>query len=239
MLRTYFPLILLSLMALGCQSESKSDKPSEEAVTILPAKEGFLAEVDGDSVGLYYLEHPAGIRASVTNFGARLVSLWVKDEAGAWTDVALGFNTLAEYQKNGGFYGATVGRYGNRIAKGQFVIDGQTYQAPINNEPNSLHGGPKGFFGVVWQVSQPDPQSLVFTYLSPDGDMGYPGNLQVKVTYTLTADPGLQIDYEASTDAPTVVNLTNHAYWNLNGEGSGTINDHLLLIPAANITPVD
>ncbi len=236
--RYLFPLAILLLLA-ACKTPSSKTTETDADPVVLPAKGGFQDTLDGQAADLFYLSHPAGIKAAVTSFGGRLVSLWVKDQEGNWTDVVLGFDSIAQYKTNGGFYGATIGRYGNRIAKGKFTLDGKTYQIPLNNDANTLHGGPHGFFDVVWKATQPDEHTLVLTYQSPDGEMGYPGNLAVTVTYTLTADPGLQIDYEAHTDALTVVNLTNHAYFNLNGEGSGTINDHLLRIPAAAYTPVD
>ncbi len=195
--------------------------------------------MNGDSTDLYVLKGD-GMHAALTDYGARLVSLWVKDKDDNWTDVALGFNQGETFAKPGAFfYGATVGRYGNRIALGQFTIDGNEYQIPINNEPNTLHGGPEGFFAKVWDAKKTDDKTVTFTYVSPEADMGYPGELTTTVTYSLTDDPGLRIDYHATTDAPTVANLTNHTYFNLNGEGSGTINEHLLMIPASRYTPVD
>jgi aldose 1-epimerase len=137
------------------------------------------------------------------------------------------------------FFGTSVGRYANRIAKARFTLDGKQYMLAANDGPNSLHGGSKGFDKRVWDAVQADSQSIAFTYLSKDGEEGYPGNLTSKITFTLTDDNAVQIDYEATTDARTVVNLTNHAYFNLNGAGSGTINDHELMIDADNILPVD
>jgi len=154
--------------------------------------------------------------------------------------VVLGYDSLNHYlHNNEAFFGALIGRYGNRIAKGKFSLGGKSYQLPINNAPNSLHGGPKGFHNQLWDANQPDSQTLVLTYVSKDLEEGYPGNLSVKVTYQLTEDNSLKIAYSATTDQPTVVNLTNHAYFNLNGAGSGTINDHLLMINADQYTPVD
>ena len=236
-LRLLLPLSLLALLA-ACEPASRpAETTSAPAVPVVfPAKSGFRAAANSD---LYLLTHPAGIQAAVSSYGGTLVSLWVKDEKGEWTDVVLGFNTAAEYEKNGGFYGATIGRYGNRIGGGTFSLEGKVFDLPKNNGPNTLHGGPGGFHAVVWEASQPDSGSLVLRYRSPDGEMGFPGTLDVTVTYTLTADPGLRIDYQATTDAPTHVNLTNHAYFNLNGEGTGSINKHLLRIPAGRYTPVD
>lgn len=236
-------LTLLTVLLLGCgganSPTTSQTAPEDTTKPALPAKDEFQATINGVETTLFYLE-AEGIYAAVTDYGARLVSLWVQDHNGEWTDVALGFNKVTTFTEPGAFfYGATVGRYGNRIAKGQFSIDGQDYQVPINNAPNTLHGGPEGFFAQVWDADQPDGKSVTFTYVSPDGEMGYPGTLQTTVTYSLTDTPGLRIDYAATTDAPTVANITNHTYFNLNGEGSGTINDHLLLIPASRFTPVD
>ncbi|MEO8404148.1 MAG: aldose epimerase family protein, partial [Chitinophagaceae bacterium] len=191
-------------------------------------------------VHLYTLKNKNNVTAEFTNYGARLVSLMVPDKSGNMVDVVLGHDSLGGYAKPGeSFFGTTIGRYGNRIGKAKFVLDGKTYTLDANNGGNSLHGGRQGFHTKVWEAAQKDSQTIVFTYLSKDGDAGYPGNLNAKVTFTLTNDNALQIDYEATTDANTVVNLTNHTYFNLNGAGSGTINDHELMIDADNITPVD
>lgn len=202
--------------------------------------QGFQQSLEGKEVSLYVLKNKKNATAQVTNYGARLVSLLVPDKDGKMVDVVLGHDNLSGYAKPGeSFFGCTIGRYGNRLAKGKFKLDGKEYTLDINNRPNSLHGGSKGFHTKVWDASQKDSQSISFTYISPDGDAGYPGTLTVKVTYTLTDENALQLDYEATTDAKTVVNLTNHTYFNLNGAGSGTINDHELMINADNITPVD
>ncbi|MEM9985867.1 MAG: aldose epimerase family protein [Bacteroidota bacterium] len=206
----------------------------------MPKLEDFDQEIEGKEVKLFYLEHPSGIKAAVTNYGGRLVSLWVKDQAGEWTDVVLGFNSLAPYTSlKERFYGATIGRFGNRIAQGKFTLDGEEYQLSVNNGPNTLHGGLEGFGEQVWTVESASDTTLVMSYLAADGEMGFPGELRSKVTYSLNLDVGLRLDYEAETQAPTVVNLTNHAFFNLNGEGSGSINQHLLMIDAYFFTPVD
>ena len=178
--------------------------------------------------------------ASLTNYGGRIVSLLVPDSSGKLVDVVVGFDRVSDYvTSTEPYFGATIGRYGNRIAKGSFVIDGKTYQSSINNAPNMLHGGKMGFQNVVWDAEQTNDQTLVLTYLSKDMEEGFPGNLKVKVTYTLTDDNELKIDYEATTDKITVVNLTNHAFFNLNGEGSGNILNHTLEVNADKYTPVD
>jgi aldose 1-epimerase len=155
-------------------------------------------------------------------------------------DVVVGFESVQKYvSSKEPYFGATIGRYGNRIAKGKFNLDGKTYTLALNNGRNTLHGGKKGFQNVVWDAEMIDANAVRFSYLSKDGEEGYPGNLNVKVTYTLTDNDELQIEYEATTDKRTVVNLTNHAFFNLNGEGSGTINNHVLQINADQYTPVD
>lgn len=200
---------------------------------------GFEQQVDGKQIKLYVLENK-NIKATITNYGGRLVSLWVPDKDGRMTDVVAGFDSLQQYiRSTEHYFGATIGRFGNRIAKGKFKIDGIEYLSSINNPPNMLHGGTNGFQGRVFDATQVGDSSLELRYLSKDGEEGFPGNLNVKVTYTLTADEALQINYEATTDKKTVVNLTNHAFWNLNGAGSGTILNHTLWINAASYTPVD
>ncbi len=217
--------------------EQSSVADMSSVLTVSPAD--FQAEIGDDSVKLYTLTN-GEVVAAITNYGARVVSLHVPDQNGTLVDVVLGYKDLSAYRKPGdGFYGAVVGRYGNRIAKGQFELDGQSYQLEINNGPNSLHGGTNGFFSKVWEVKHVTDSSLELQYLSPDGDAGYPGKLTATVTYTVTSANGLEIAYHATTDKATVVNLTNHAYFNLNGEGDSTILDHLLTIRADGYTPVD
>jgi len=178
--------------------------------------------------------------AVFTPYGGRLVSLTVPDKNGKPVNVIIGFDSVNDYRHSTeSYFGATIGRYGNRIAKGKFSLDGQIYQSSINNPPNTLHGGKDGFQSVDWHSYQPDDQTIVFTYLSKDGEEGFPGNLNVKVTYSLTDSNQLKMEYEATTDKTTVINLTNHAFFNLNGEGSGAILNHSLIINADQYTPVD
>lgn len=180
------------------------------------------------------------MQAAITNYGGRLVSLIVPDKNGKPTNVVIGFDSVEQYvSSTEPYFGATIGRYGNRLAKGTFMIDSNRYQVPVNNDPNALHGGSKGFHNVVFDGKQLNDSTLELTYLSKDGDEGFPGNLHVKVTYTLTGDNSLKCMYEATTDKATVVNLTNHAFFNLNGEGSGTILGHILQVNAGHYTPVD
>jgi aldose 1-epimerase len=197
---------------------------------------------DGTEVKSFTLVNDKGMRAVLIEYGATLVSLDVPDRMGIAGDVVLGFNSLEEYREKSPYFGAICGRVANRIARGQFELDGRKYSLAINNEPNSLHGGEVGFDKVVWRGTPretPEGQAVVFTYLSKDGEEGYPGNLLSTVTYTLTKDNSLVVDYSAVSDAPTPVNLTHHSYFNLAGEGSGDILDHELFINAERYTPGD
>lgn len=203
-------------------------------------KKSFESTVDGKATTLYVLKNNNGACAAITNYGGRIVSLVVPDKNGKPTDVAVGFNNLQDYQGPAdAYYGALVGRVGNRIAKGKFTLDGKEYTLATNNGPNSLHGGKKGFNAVAWDATQSNDSTLSLSYVSKDGEEGYPGTLTVNVVYTLGADNSIRIDYKASTDKKTVANLTNHTYFNLNGEGSGTILNHLVQIDADKYTPVD
>lgn len=206
----------------------------------LPADTGFEKTIDGKQTHLFILKNKNGAEAAITNYGGRLVSLLVPGSTGKLTDVVVGNGSIDGYIKSGGsYYGATIGRYGNRIAKGHFKLEGKDYSLFINNTPNSLHGGKSGFDHKVWGAKKIDDQTLELTYLSKDMEEGYPGNLNVKVTYNLTDDNAVKISYEATTDKITVVNLTNHTYFNLNGEGSGTVLNHTVQLDADHFTPVD
>ena len=226
------------------QSANKTTTPTSMKDSIiygkLPADSGFEKTIDGKQTHLFVLKNKNGVEAAITNYGGRLVSLLVPDSAGKLIDVSVGCSSVDGYiQAGSSYYGATIGRYGNRIAKGEFTLDGKKYSLLINNKPNSLHGGKIGFDHVVWDANKVSDQVLELNYLSKDMESGYPGNLKVKVTYTLTDDNAIKINYEATTDKTTVVNLTNHSYFNLNGEGSGTILDHAVQLNADNYTPVD
>lgn len=208
--------------------------------TRLPADSAFEKTIDGKQTHLYTLKNKNGMIMTMTNYGGRVVNLLVPDSAGKMIDVSVGLGSVDGYiNSTEPYYGATIGRYGNRIAKGHFTLDGKQYTLAINNPPNTLHGGKKGYQDVVWDAKKLNDQTLELTYLSKDMEEGFPGNLKIKVTYALTDDNGVKIDYEATTDKNTVVNLTNHTYFNLNGEGSGTILNHLVQINADNYTPVD
>ena len=207
-------------------------------------KKPFGKTSDGKDITLYTLKNKSGMEVGIINFGGIVVSLKAPDRNGKFDDVVLGYNELAPYEKESQpYFGALIGRYGNRIAKGEFKLDGKTYHVPVNNGPNSLHGGKRGFDRRVWDAhesSDAQGDHLHLHYLSPDGEEGYPGNLNVDVTYTLPADKNeLRIDYSATTDKDTVLNLTNHSYFNLKGQGNGDILGHELMLNADRFTPDD
>lgn len=203
-------------------------------------KTNFDTDLNGKSITLYNLKNQKGLTCQITNYGGRVVSLWTKDKHGKFEDIVLGYDTLQDYlDADEMFFGATIGRYGNRIANGQFTLDSNSYNLETNNDSNHLHGGSHGFHNVVWDAKQISESKLELSYFSKDDEAGYPGNLSVSVTYELTADNALQILYKASTDKKTVLNLTHHSYFNLQGAGNGTINNHLLQINASNYTPVN
>jgi aldose 1-epimerase len=197
---------------------------------------------DGTPIQLYVLTNRNGVQAAITNFGARLVSMKVPDKNGKLADVILGYSSVEGYEKDTAYFGAIAGRFANRIAKGRFTLNGVTYKLPINNGVNSLHGGTKGFDKLVWQareMAKSANPAIELTPTSPDGDQGYPGTLHVRVVYKLTDQNALRIQYWATTDKPTVINLTNHAYFNLDGQGNGNILDTVLMINADEYTPTD
>ena len=199
----------------------------------------FAKKYDGKQVVLATLRGPKGMCAQVTNYGAKVVSLWAPDAQGRMADVVLGFNTLDEWIAQEPYFNAIIGRYANRIKNGRFTLDGKSYQLAVNNGPNALHGGIVGFNQRVWDLVGQTPSSICLHLRALDGEESYPGNLDVWVTYALTTENGLRITYEAQTDKPTVVGFTNHAYFNLKGEGEGTIHDHLLQVLADEYTPFD
>ena len=196
----------------------------------------------GDAVDVFTFTRSGAPTVSITNLGGYIVAILAPDRLGTVADVTLGYRDFAGYLGDTSFFGCLVGRYANRIAKGHFALDGRTYTLAVNNGPNSLHGGPTGFQKRVWTariVSGADGDALELVYVSKGGEEGYPGTLTAKVVYALRADGGLEIDYTATTGAPTVVNLTNHAYFNLAGEGAGDVLGHEMQIEADAITPVD
>ncbi|MBV9923411.1 MAG: galactose mutarotase [Acidobacteria bacterium] len=208
----------------------------------VPKRESFGQTRDGQAVDIYTLKNARGAEARITTYGGAVVSLKVPDRRGRFDDVVLGFDDIEGYQKTTTYIGALVGRYANRIAKGRFTLDGREYTLATNNGENHLHGGVRGFDKVIWKarpVASRSGQALELTYLSKDGEEGYPGNLNVRVVYTLTDANELKIDYYATTDKDTVVNLTNHNYYNLAGAGSGDILGHVLTVNASRFTPTD
>lgn len=220
-------------------TDSSASNATDTNTSIIPSAKNFQSTINGKQTNLYVLKN-GNMQVAVTNYGARIVSIVVPDKNGNATDVAVGYDAVQPYSQGGDtYFGAIVGRYGNRIAKGKFKLDGKEYTLTTNNGPNSLHGGKIGFSREVWDAQQLNDSTLQLTYVSKDGEEGYPGNLTAKVTYSVLSNDKLQIQYEATTDKNTVVNLTNHTYFNLNGQGSGTINDHSVMINASTITPVD
>jgi aldose 1-epimerase len=201
-----------------------------------------FGEADGKPISLYTLRNAAGMEVKVTTYGGAVTSVKAPDRNGAFGEVVLGFDSLAPYQATTSYFGALIGRYANRIAKGRFQLDGQLYQIPVNDGANALHGGTIGFNKRIWDaqdVSTPQAATLELHYLSPDGEMGFPGSLNVTVRYTVEAKNGLKIEYSATTDKPTVLNLANHTYFNLAGAGSGSVLKHRLTIHADHFTPID
>lgn len=230
-----WPFVLLLFIA-GC--EGGQAQVDDFEVNVQP----FGQTPEGINVDIYTLTNANGVELRVTNYGGIIVSLRVPDARGNVDDIVLGYDSLQGYIEENPYFGAIIGRYGNRIAGGQFELEGESYQLATNNGPNHLHGGVKGFDKVVWNAEPfeaPVSRGIIFSYTSPAGEEGYPGTLDVRVTYTLNDDDDLIFDYVATTDAPTHVNLTQHSYFNLAGDGSGDILDHELMINADEFTPVD
>jgi len=228
--------LALGILVVLATSQPKSDANSRTH------KRAFGKTGDGKQVDLYVLTNKNGVEVDITNFGAAVVSLKVPDRRGKTDDVVLGYDDLDGYLHDKSYFGATVGRYANRIAHGKFTLNGTTYTLAKNDGENHLHGGVRGFNKVVWEakdVSTAGAAALQLNYLSKDGEEGYPGNLSVQVTYTLTNNNELKIDYAATTDKDTVLNLTHHSYFNLAGQGKGDILQHQLLLHASRFTPVD
>ncbi|MBN2613623.1 MAG: galactose mutarotase [Bacteroidales bacterium] len=229
-------ILIFTIVSLFLVSACKTEK--EAKFTPLDNAK-FETSINNKAVALFNLENSNGLMAQITNYGGRIAALWVPDRDGNFADIVTGYDSIEGFIGNANFFNGIIGRYGNRIAKGKFTLNGIEYSLAINNAPNSLHGGNVGFDHVVWNVEKSTKDSLVLTYLSVDGEEGYPGNLSVKVTYTLNDSNEFKIDYCAETDTPTVVNLTNHAYFNLAGYDKGDILSHILMLNAAYYTPVD
>lgn len=232
--------LLLGGLAAALADEAAAKRETKEKLSV--KKEAFGKTDDGVEIDLYTLTNANGMTAKIMTYGAILVELDVPDRDGKMGDVVLGFDNLKDYLAKNPHFGSTVGRVANRIAKGKFTLDGKEYTLAINNGPNSLHGGLKGFDKKVWKArpeEKPNWATVALSYLSKDGEENYPGNLTVTVTYTLTNDNALRIDYTATTDRATPVNLTNHSYFNLAGTKSGDILGHELMIAAEKYTPTD
>ena len=203
-------------------------------------KESFEKTVDGKQVSLFILQNRLATTAQITNYGGKVLSLWVQDKNGNYEDIVLGYADIDGFlTAKEKYFGALIGRYGNRIKEGKFTLNGKEYSLAINNGNNHLHGGNKGYNAVVWDAKQIDEQTLELNYLSKHMEEGYPGNLKIKVLYQLTNENELKVEYWATTDQTTVVNLTHHSFFNLRGAGNGNINNHLLQINAPYYTPVD
>ena len=239
--------VLMAGVVTSCGNNSSNSGSNESSdssstkVTNAGIQQSEWGETDGKKVFLYTLTNKQGVQVKISNYGGTITSFVTPTKTGANSSIVLGFDELAGYLAKPPYFGATVGRYGNRIAKGKFTLDGKTYTLATNNGQNALHGGLKGFDKVVWDVAPLDSAnpSLTLQYLSKDGEEGYPGNLKVSVQFTLSDDNELTIDYNAETDKATPVNLTNHSYWNLTGDVKNTILNHSLKIDADKYTPVD
>jgi aldose 1-epimerase len=241
--RRLVPAAIVSLVVVAVTATAALSAVTAPAANCSPSftKEPF-GSTGGQAVDRYTLKNCNKMEVKVLTYGGIFQSIVVPGKGNKLANVTLGFDNLQDYVDKSPFFGCITGRYANRIAKGQFTLDGTTYQLPINNPPNSLHGGFVGFDKHVWAATPFQTSKtvgLVLRFTSPDGDQGYPGTLTTRVTYTLTEQNEIVMDYRATTDAPTIVNLTNHAYWNLEGEGTSSADDHVLELNAPSYTPVD
>ncbi len=227
----YFTASLL-LIAASCSTEKKAN------FTPLDTSK-FVANVDGKPISLFNLENKNGLMVQITNYGGRMAALWVPDRNGNFADILTGYDTISGFLNDTNYFNGIIGRYANRIANGKFALDGVEYTLPINSAPNTLHGGKRGFDKKIWDVVKNTKDSLVLTYTSVAGEEGFPGTLKAQVIYSLNDSNELRIDYSAETDAPTVVNLTSHGFYNLAGYNDGDILGHILMINADKYTPVD
>ncbi|NDV66204.1 aldose epimerase family protein [Bacteroides sp. 224] len=234
MKKLLLPLGIAALMMSSCGS-----KPASELTLSGLNPKDFQTEVNTQPVSLYTLKNKAGMEVCITNFGARIVSIMTPDKDGAMKDVVLGFDNIKDYINVPSDFGAAIGRYANRIKDGKFELDGEIIQLPQNNFGHSLHGGPEGWQYQVFKAKPINETTIQMTRFSPDGDANYPGNVTAVVTYTLTEDNAIDIKYEATTDKKTIINMTNHSYFNLSGDASTPITDDILYINADNFTPVD
>lgn len=235
MKKTFLKALAAIFILVGCTEKKPADKLTLSGLD----KKNFETEVNGKKTDLYTLTNANGMEVCITNFGGRIVSVMVPDKNGEMKDVVLGFDSIQDYINVPSDFGAAIGRYANRIGNGTFELDGVKYDLPKNNFGHTLHGGPNGFQYVVFDAKQLDDKVLELTYLSKDGEEGFPGNLTCKITYILSEDNSIQMKYEAETDKPTVVNLTNHSYFNLDGDANKENSNWLLTINADKYTPVD
>jgi aldose 1-epimerase len=228
---------VMTLSLLIPMPKIHAQAPTPDSVTSKP----FGKTPEGRNIQLYTLTNQSGMQVALATYGGTVIQLLTPDRSGKLADVALGFGSIQPYFTKSPFFGALIGRYGNRIGKGRFTLDGKTYRLPTNDGKNTLHGGPKGFDKQLWtaEVLSQNPPAVRFSRLSPDGEEGFPGNLTVAATYTLTNRDELRIQYVAQTDKPTVLNLTNHTYFNLAGAGNGNVLGHQVRIHAKAYTPVD
>ncbi len=224
-------LLLLIAVFAACTSTTKNE------IEMPYSKSDFEGLIDGKTTRMFTMENENGMVVTLTNYGAKIISIYAPDKNRNLADILLGFNSLAEYQQYGASHGAVVGPFANRIANAQFTIGEETFQLPVNNGDACLHSGPDSWYRKVWDFEK-NGNVTTFMLESADGEYGFPGNKKAKVTYTLTDDNELKIDYEVTTDKPTHINLTNHSYFNLRGEGNGDILDHVLVINADKATPV-
>jgi len=230
--------LLAGAPALAAETQNASPAPASLSVTEAP----FGTMPDGQAVQIYHLKNANGMEVSIITYGGAVQSIMMPDKNGHIDDIALGFDNLDGYLHTNTFFGALIGRYANRIADGKFALNRKTFTLPINNAPNTLHGGPEGFNTKVWAASEietPNAVGVELTLFSPNGQMGFPGDLAVTVRYTLDNANDLRIHYSAVSDAPTVINLTNHTYYNLAGAGDGTVLDQVAMINAKRITPIN
>jgi len=239
-------ILIFTILASACQNQESSQTEKSDNTVKLKAQTNIKQQEfgnmpDGTTAMLYTLRNGQGMEVKITNYGGTITHWTAPDKEGKYEDVVLGFDSLSAYLTSSPYLGCIIGRYGNRIAKGKFTLEGQTYTLAVNNGENHLHGGIKGFDKVLWEATPLDGEepALKLTYLSKDGEEGYPGNLQVEVTYRLQKDNALRIDYQATTDKTTVVNLTNHTYFNLLGHTEGDILGHELMLNASTFLPVD
>lgn len=223
-----------ALLMTGCSGKTTS----ESTLSGLNPKK-FVSQINDKQTALYTLKNKQGMEVCITNFGGRIVSVMVPDKDGKMQDVVLGFDSITDYQTIKSDFGASIGRYANRIKEGKIVLSGDTIQLPQNNFGHCLHGGPEGWQYQIYDAKQTNDQQVVLTLISPDGDQNFPGTVTASVTYTLTDDNAIDIAYQATTDKETVINMTNHSYFNLSGDANRPVTDDLLLVNADQFTPVD